>query len=498
MDNYNLSSREQSSLYKPSLSLPNNQINLNGNDFSFRYQESNQQNSRNVLHKRTPNLINISSNLEQLKRDNSPMCFLNSNNNTISPELMNIRMNFDLLNHKIERLNNLLKESENDNKGHNHMRPNSSSQLNENYSNNPKYLNTITTNSTFDNNTSRTQNSILRTDYSLKLNSSSNRNSSVLNESNDLKTKSLNYTPIPSKDILSVHSINNLLTPPKNKGVDNFTYKNRKFNPNNDDFDDNNYQIKVNIKTITQPNNERIKYKSKLLTEGDISEMINNLHEKTKVFSNFNNDGLDRLRKLRLNQKINNFNKRMITGNWSNIRNSFDIGTNAVSNYLRNYFNNKKYLPTKTPVKDLQLSVMNQNNILNTVKDNPKIKVNKTNFCSTTTCKKCRKNPGKKIFNYDTQFDNKNLMDMDSSQKINNPIQIKDKNIFDVKKNNDKFKNNDINNLIKQYKEKSNENKNLLSSLNIDKPISNFGGLENIKNGNLKENYKEESKNRKQ
>ena len=281
MDNYNLSSREQSSLYKPSFSLPNNQINLNGNDFSFRYQESNQQNSRNVLHKRTPNLINISSNIEQLKRDNSPMCFLNSNNNTISPELMNIRMNFDLLNHKIERLNNLLKESENDNKGHNHMRPNSSSQLNENYSNNPKYLNTITTNSTFDNNTSRTQNSILRTDYSLKLNSSSNRNSSVLNESNDLKTKSLNYTPIPSKDILSVHSINNLLTPPKNKGVDNFTYKNRKFNPNNDDFDDNNYQIKVNIKTITQPNNERIKYKSKLLTEGDISEMINNLHEKT-------------------------------------------------------------------------------------------------------------------------------------------------------------------------------------------------------------------------
>ena len=226
--------------------------------------------------------------------------------------------------------------------------------------------------------------------------------------------------------------------------------------------------------------------------------MINNLHEKTKVFSNFNNDGLDRLRKLRLNQKMNNFNKRMITGNWSNIRNSFDIGTNVVSNYLRNYFNNKKYLPTKTPVKDLQLSVMNQNNILNTVKDNPKIKVNKTNFCSTTSCKKCRKNPGKKIFNYDTQFDNKNLMDMDSSQKINNPIQIKDKNIFNVKKNNDKFKNYDINNLIKQYKEKSNENKNLLSSLNIDKPISNFGGLENIENGNLKENNNEESKNRKQ
>ena len=113
MDNYNLSSREQSSLYKPSFSLPNNQINLNGNDFSFRYQESNQQNSRNVLHKRTPNLINISSNIEQLKRDNSPMCFLNSNNNTISPELMNIRMNFDLLNHKIERLNNLLTNTSN-------------------------------------------------------------------------------------------------------------------------------------------------------------------------------------------------------------------------------------------------------------------------------------------------------------------------------------------------------------------------------------------------
>ena len=282
--------------------------------------------------------MNTLSNLSQLKirteYSHSPICILNKENKTSNPTMMNIRMNFDLLNHKIERLNNLLKESENDNKGHNHMRPNSSSQLNENYSNNPKYLNTITTNSTFDNNTSRTQNSILRTDYSLKLNSSSNRNSSVLNESNDLKTKSLNYTPIPSKDILSVHSINNLLTPPKNKGVDNFTYKNRKFNPNNDDFDDNNYQIKVNIKTITQPNNERIKYKSKLLTEGDISEMINNLHEKTKVFSNFNYDGLDRLRKLRLNQKINNFNKRMITGNWSNIRNSFDIGTNAVSNYL--------------------------------------------------------------------------------------------------------------------------------------------------------------------
>ena len=63
--------------------------------------------------------------------------------------------------------------------------------------------------------------------------------------------------------------------------------------------------------------------------------MINQLHEKRKLLVDGGPEGLERYRKLRLNQKLNIFNKRLISGDWSNIRNSYD--GNNFGNFIKQH-----------------------------------------------------------------------------------------------------------------------------------------------------------------
>ena len=214
--------------------------------------------------------------------------------------------------------------------------------------------------------------------------------------------------------------------------------------------------------------------------------MINNLHEKTKKFNNLSKDGLDRFRRLKLNQRMNNFNKRIITGNWQ--LNILDKGFNNTSSYLRNYSNNSN---KSVPITYNQ-SIKNTNNSnLNDInnKDNTKIKVNKVQNCTTKTCTNCKKK-NKRINNEINIYDNKKLIEKLKSQNSNKPIQISEKNYNNYQENYNENINNNINDLINEYKEKKNENKNLLNSLHFDKPIINFGGLENIDNSSYYDSNK--------
>ena len=282
---------------------------------------------------------------------------------------------------------------------------------------NQNYLNSVTTTVTYDN--SPFKNSVSQRkefspsidNYSFKYN---NYNYEMPNESFDdsnFKNKSIhnisnNYIHNHiSNDDISINSVNNFVNLPKKNKVKNLTYKNMKYRVNdniNNYLENNNTNelikndsnpIKVNIKTINQNKRAISQYKkpdynSRLLTKGDISEMINNLHEKTKKFNNLSKDGLDRFRRLKLNQRMNNFNKRIITGSWKS--NILDKGFNNTSTYLRNYSNNSnKSIPISYNQSVKNTSNSNINDINN--KDDKKIKVNKIQNCTTKTCTNCKK-----------------------------------------------------------------------------------------------------------
>ena len=497
---FNNQSLRQNSIssYKPSISLPNQFNDYIGNETSLR---------RNLIDIKGENILNNSNfsfGEKKTKRNeysHSPFCILNSDIKSSSPTMMNIRMNFDLLNHKIERLNNLLTESNSNisnSLNKQNLRPNSTNKFYNTLNlKSPDYLNTITTNVSIDNASRHFTNySPFKNSYTLRYNTTTNRNNEA--SSNDLNdynfenlsinksSNNINNNSIYSKDNLSVDSINNLLTPPKNKNIDNYTYKNRRFlnNVNNNNLKN---TIKINIKTRNDIKNERpesFKAKARLLTKSDISEMINNLHEKTKSFLNSHQNLLDRYKRLKINKKLNIFNRGFLSGNLNNIRNSFDIRTNSAINYIRSYLNPKdiifKY--NKSPIKNVQL---NYNN--NYLKKNNNFNINKNNYCSTSTCKKCkRKLPEKKIFSYGNNYEfDRKIMDILSFQKNNKPIQINANNIYQKKNSKYKKENYNIKDLIKEFKEKKNEK----NTLNIDKAIDNFGGLVNIENGGIKENY---------
>ena len=498
MFNYQSLRQNTISSYKPSISLPNQFNDYMGNEISLR---------RNLLEKKRENISNISFGDNTKTRNeysHSPFCIFNSEIKSSSPTMMNIRMNFDLLNHKIERLNKLLTESNSNisnSLNKQIIRPNSTNKFYKNTFNlkSPEFLNTITTNASIDNlSRNFNNNSPFKNSYSFRYSTTTNRNNEVssndLNEHNlenlsiNNSSNNINNNSIYSKEKLSVNSINNLLTPPKNKNIDNYTYKNPKFTNyiNNNNIKN---TIKINIKTRNDIKNEipeSNKTKAKLLTKNDISEMINNLHEKTKSFLNHHQIGIDRYKSLKLNKKLNNFNRGVISGNLNNIRNSFDMRGNRAINYIRDYLNNKeiafKY-NNQSPIKNVQL---NYNNINYSI-DNNNNNINKNNYCSTSSCKKCkRKQPERKIYSYGNknEFDKK-IMDILSFQKNYKPIQIKENNNYQKKNYNYKKGNYNIKDLIKEFKEKKNEK----NTLNIDKAIDNFGGLVNIENSGIKENY---------
>ncbi len=463
--------------------------------------------------------MRTSSNLSQSKTrseySHSPICILNKDNKTSNPTMMNIRMNFDLLNHKIERLNNLLTNTSNNEYDNYNIKSNNSFRTFQKRNNkNLNYLNSVTTTVTYDN--SPFKNSVSQRkefspsidNYSFRYN---NYNYEMPNESFDdsnFKNKSIhnisnNYIHNHiSNDDISINSVNNFVNLPKKNKVKNLTYKNMKYRVNdniNNYLENNNTNelikndsnpIKVNIKTINQNKRAISQYKkpdynSRLLTKGDISEMINNLHEKTKKFNNLSKDGLDRFRRLKLNQRMNNFNKRIITGSWKS--NILDKGFNNTSTYLRNYSNNSnKSIPISYNQSVKNTSNSNINDINN--KDDKKIKVNKIQNCTTKTCTNCKKK-NKRINQEINIYDNKKLIEKLKSQNSNKPYQISQKNFNNYKDNYNENINYHINDLINEYKEKKNENKNILNSLNYDKPIINFGGLENIENvGNYDSN----------
>ena len=500
---FNHQSLRQNSIssYKPSFSLPNQFNDYIGNEISLR---------RNLINLNGENISNISFGENSKKRNeysHSPFCILHSENKFSSPTLMNIRMNFDLLNHKIERLNNLLTESNSNisnSLNKQNLRPNSTNKFYNSLNlKSPDYYNTVTTNVSVDNFSKHfNNNSPFQSSYSLRYNTTTNRNNELsTNDLNDYNydnlsinnsSKNINNNSIYNKENLSVNSINNLLTPPKNKNIDNYTYKNRKFtnylNKNNGIKN----TIKINIQTRNDIKNEKPesnKTKAKLLTKSDITEMINNLHEKTKSFSNYHQNGMDRYKRFRINKKMNNFKNGVISGNLFNIKNSFDIRTNRAIDYIRNYLNNKE-IPFKynnqSPIKNIQINY-NNSNYLNDNNNN----INKNNFCTNSTCKKCRrKQPEKKIYSYGNNYEfDKKIKDILSFQKNNKPIQIRDNITYQKKIPNYKKKNYNIKDLIKEFKEKKNEK----NTLNIDKAIDNFGGLVNIENG-IKDNYFEQNK----
>ena len=513
MENHNLSIKEYLSEYTPSYSLPNQRNDYSKKQISLRSQVINPSSSRNQVNKQNINISNISTlNNSKIRSEHSysPMCILNNKNKESSPEMMNIRMNFDLLNHKIERLNTLLNEEKNTSINYYdsfYKRPSSMNKLYD--KGNYKFNSNInTTTPSYD---SYSNNSPLRNSYSLRYNNINNNNVDILNESNDLRNKSINnfsnnYSPKHfSRDNISINLINNYLNPPQNNNIDNFTYQNKNFinnkntmsdvnNNNNNITINNNYPIKVNIKTIKEkkierPLNEFQKQNGRLLTESDITEMINNLHEKTKKLGTNQNDGLDRYRRLKLNQRMNNFNKRMIGGNWKNSRNNLNYALNSPSHYIRNFSNNKgvsiKYTQIHSPIKGIDLNFKNDNNRI--------IKVNKIEFCNS--CKKCKKNPEKNYCQSDMNFDKK-MNNFLKRQNYNNiPIQERENNNNLYQKNFNEINYNkrilNVKDLTNEY-EKKNENKNALNSLNIDKPIDNFGGLENFENRN---NQYEQNKN---
>ena len=457
--------------------------------------------------------MNTLSNLSQLKirteYSHSPICILNKENKNANPTMMNIRMNFDLLNHKIERLNNLLTEpnkSNNDYDNYDLKSNNSYRFFEKGNNNNTNYLNSVTTTVTYDNSpfiNSYSQ----RKDFSPRIDNYlfryKNFNSEVLNESNDNNFRNNSINSISNsyinnkicKDDLSNNSVNDLSSPEKNQSK-NFSYTNMKYTINNNInnymnndtnklINNDSYPIKVNIKTINQKKVNRPiskyynhTYNSRLLSKGDITKMINNIHEKTKMYNNFSKDGLDRFRRLKLNQKMNNFNKRIITGYWQS--NILDKGFNDASTYLRNYSNNSN---KSVPITYNQSFKNTKNNIhINDIKnkDNKKITVNKIQNCTPKVCTNCKKKNNR--INKDINiYDNKKLIDKLKSQNSNKPVQISEKfnNYHDKYNENNNF---NINELVNEYKEKKNENKNHLNSLNFDKPIINFGGLENIEN----------------
>ena len=89
------------------------------------------------------------------------------------------------------------------------------------------------------------------------------------------------------------------------------------------------------------------------------------------------------------------------------------------------------------------------------------------------------------------------MIDLIKNQQYNNrAIQVNENSNNFYQKNTKEYKKNlNVKDLINEFKGKRNESKNLLNSLNIDKPIDNFGRVENIEKSDLRENYFEQNKN---
>ena len=97
-------------------------------------------------------LSNLPQSKTRTEYSHSPICIFNKDNKTSNPTMMNIRMNFDLLNHKIERLNNMMINTSSNDYDTFDLKSNDSFRTFEKRNNkNPNYLNSVTTTVTNDN-----------------------------------------------------------------------------------------------------------------------------------------------------------------------------------------------------------------------------------------------------------------------------------------------------------------------------------------------------------
>ena len=355
----------------------------------------NSYNSRNIDYQNNTNNYSkniINSDYNSLNKDNSILSKYNitrfKNDRTSSSDMVNLKKKFNSVNQKIERLNQMLNTldtytSRNINNNY-EKRPNSSNRIN-------KIPNNILTNSNYKHYSNFINSPISSIDY--KINYSSyqspilknvnyNNNNNYQNYQNSLTTKdSTNYIYSPKSNYTPIKQTS--LRYNNSSQSNNITFKNNSFGnlnkeknivnkqensfispiKNNIYYNNNNYNLinktkkyinennnsknlkNGNINTdfhYSNLNNKKIHYERVknyvIPKDSNLNKMIQNLHEKRKILIDGEEDGLERYRKLKLNQKLNNFNKNLITGHWSHIKNSFD--GNDHSNFFNEYKKN--------------------------------------------------------------------------------------------------------------------------------------------------------------
>ena len=327
-------------------------------------------------------------------------------------------------------------------------------------------INSSTTKTTLDYNYSPLKDFSPSKSISLKFYSS--QKNDLSNESNNLNNlKSSPLSLINYKDDINSIQISKQdnfdISPIKNENERSYYLINqtRKFI---NDYKSRNLKInspKKNINlnfNIKRENFGEDNIKHKILTDTDLSKIISDLHEKRKLLVDGGPEGLERYRKLRLNQKLNIFNKRLITGDWSNLRNSYE-GSNF-DNFLKDHSRRKNlgvsiyYNPIKMKNENIRYDNNNigSNSIKKSDSSNYNIESNEiSNLLNLINKKKNKIN--EKIF------------EMEKKEKEN------------IKENNDKPKleeNNNYNDL------KIGINKN--NNKNISQPLINEKQILNIKN----------------
>ena len=417
------------------------------------------------------------------KRLNSLSPRYNSKNETPSSEMLSLRLKFNSFNEKIERLDNLLKASDfSRNSNEFEKRPNSYSKILKssnntfsNYINNSnnrlysekknysKYLQSPTSLSSYDK----------KINYSNYLSPtiprlSDNNNDNLINSTTTKASFDYNHTPninFNSPQSISIKNYSNLYDISNESNNTNYNIKSFNFSFNNfkedlknkiskqEDFNispikddvktsfnvlynarklindyksrNNKFDKKPNFNLNINYNEKREIKNNKIFSDSDLNEIISNLHEKRKLLVEGGEDGLKKYKKLRLNEKMNKFNKRFMTGNNLNI-NTFE------GNYCSNCLNNNS----------------KKNKIGISIYSNPVYRKNE-------------------IFRYEDLNELENLIG-----NKNKPVVVKDQNL--IEKKNEEILNSDNKNDINR--EKTNINDNIKS---------NEEKRENIENENL-------------
>ena len=405
------------------------------------------------------------------KRLNSLSPRYNSKNETPSSEMLSLRLKFNSFNEKIERLDNLLKASDfSRNSNEFEKRPNSYSKIfkasNNTYSN---YINNSNNRlySEKKNYSKYLQSPTSLSSYDKKINYSNyfsptiprlsdNNNDNLINSTTTKATFDYNHTPninFNSPQSISIKNYSNLYDISNESNNTNYNIKSFNFSFNNfkedlknkiskqEDFNispikddvktsfnllynarklindyksrNNKFDKKPNINLNINYNEKREIKNNKIFSDSDLNEIISNLHEKRKLLVEGGEDGLKKYKKLRLNEKMNKFNKRFMTGNNFNI-NNFE------GNYCSNCLNNNS----------------KKNKIGISIYSNPVYRKNE-------------------IFRYEDLNELENLIG-----NKNKPVVVKDQNL--IEKKNEEILNSDNKNDINR--EKTNINDNIKSN----------------------------------